>query len=129
MPSTALLSQYETEEIASKYRLCACGCGKPAVVGAEIWARRLQACQQTVKGLNRLSLAGGKIGKEADHLLWSWERAYPAIDALVHNKRMEDLRLGLPTPLWVSGWRDRARKLQITAAQTGKQRFRWRGIL
>lgn len=118
----------ETQLGSSEYQsriesMCACGCGRPAIVNMETSARRLKACRQAAVGLVRLSNAGGRLGATADHLLWAWDRAEPALDALVHGWENESL-LGVPTAMWTSIWRERAAKLQVQAAKrkTGTSR-------
>lgn len=89
--------------------LCGCGCGEPAVEGAEMHAVLLAAARRSLSQLEAKAKSGGERSRRAERLLWAWKRCEQGFEAYVHG--VELFECGPPTPLWVNSWRRRVDEL------------------
>ena len=88
--------------------MCACGCGEPQQFGRNSEAMLLKMGRSTADMLRKKRLAGGRVGRAADELLWAWDRCVGYFDEYVHD---DEPSQPPPTPTWLSGWRKRAMEL------------------
>ena len=106
-------SEGETKEAAPKSLLssdrCGCGCGRPAVEGAEMHAALLGVARESLRKLEAKAKSGGERTLRAEHLMWAWKRCEEGFEAFVHGNPIWEC--GPPTPLWVHSWRNRVERL------------------
>ena len=89
--------------------LCKCGCGEPAVEGADMHAILLAAARRSLKQLEAKAKSGGERTRRAERLLWAWKRCEKGFESYVHGQDLWEC--GPPTPLWVNSWRRRVEEL------------------
>ena len=88
---------------------CGCGCGEPAVEGAQMHAVLLKASRESLRKLEAKAKSGGERTREAERLMWAWSRCEEGFVAFVHGRPIWEC--GPPTPLWVNSWRNRVERL------------------
>ena len=88
---------------------CACGCGKPAVEEARMHAVLLRVARESLRKLEAKAKSGGERTRQAERLLWAWNRCEEGFDAFVHGAPIWEC--GPPTPLWLNSWCRRVEQL------------------
>ena len=89
--------------------MCACGCGNPTIKGTEMHALLLAAARRSLSQLEAKAKSGGERSRQAERLLWAWERCEQGFVSYVHGVKLWEC--GPPTPLWVNSWRRRVDEL------------------
>lgn len=89
--------------------LCGCGCGEPAVEGAEVHAVLLKVARESLHKLEMKAKSGGERERQAEVLMWAWKRCEKGFVSYVHGYPMWEC--GPPTPLWITSWCRRVDRL------------------
>ena len=119
---------FGVDEAVLESRLCECGCGEAPVVGREHAARQLVWLRDLFTRLltARDFVTSETVRQDLSHLMWAGERAAIGLDAYAHAWLLDTKRqLGVPTPMFMDSWRDRAREMLDDVSPAEVEAKKW----